>query len=53
MQIQRIIRLALSALILAVLLVDTSNIRQYAFLDQLENWTYDARLNFSRPDTRD
>ncbi|MFT7672618.1 MAG: adenylate cyclase [Gammaproteobacteria bacterium] len=53
MQIQRIIRLALCALILAVLLVDTSNIRQYAFLDQLENWTYDARLNFSRPDTRD
>jgi adenylate cyclase len=53
MQIQRIIRLALSALILAALLVDTSNFRQYAFLDQLENWTYDARLNFTRPDTRD
>ena len=53
MQLQRIIRLVLSALILVVLLVDTSGLFKYPFLKQLENWTYDARLNFTRPDTID
>lgn len=53
MQGQRIVRLALSALILVVLLLDTSGFYQYPFLNQLENWTYDARLNFTRPDTQD
>ena len=53
MQVQRIIRLALSALILIALLLDTSGLYQYPFVDQLENWTYDARLNFTRPDTVD
>jgi len=53
MQVQRIIRLALSALILSALLLDTSGIYQYPFISQLENWTYDARLNFTRPDTVD
>ena len=53
MQLQRIIRLALSAIILLVLLVDTSGIYKYPFLKQLENWTYDARLNFNRLDTID
>ena len=53
MQVQRIIRLALSALILIALLLDTSGIYQYPFISQLENWTYDARLNFTRPDTVD
>lgn len=53
MRLQRIIRLALSAIILLVLLVDTSGIYKYPFLKQLENWTYDARLNFNRLDTID
>lgn len=50
---QRIIRLALSALILAALLIDASGYYKYPFLDQLENWTYDVRLNATRPDTKD
>ncbi|MCP4188211.1 MAG: adenylate/guanylate cyclase domain-containing protein [Gammaproteobacteria bacterium] len=53
MHVQRTIRLALSALILLALLLDTSGIVQYPFIAQLENWTYDARLNFTRPDTLD
>jgi adenylate cyclase len=53
MQLQRIIRLVLSALILFVLLIDTSGLYKYPFIKQLENWTYDARLNFTRLDTLD
>ncbi len=53
MQLQRIVRLALSALILGVLLIDTSGLYKYPFVKQLENWTYDARLNFTRPDSID
>lgn len=53
MQFQRIIRLVLSALILCVLLIDSSGLYKYPFIKQLENWTYDARLNFTRPDTID
>ncbi len=53
MHAQRITRLALSALILAVLLLDASGVYRYPFVNQLENWTYDARLNFTRPDTLD
>lgn len=53
MRLQRIVRLILSALILAVLLVDTSGLNKYPFIKQLENWTYDARLNFTRLDTID
>ncbi len=53
MQLQRIVRLVLSALILLVLLIDTSGYYKYPFIKQLENWTYDARLNFTRPDSID
>ncbi len=53
MQLQRIIRLVLSALILFFLLVDTTGLFKYPFIKQLENWTYDARLNFTRLDTID
>ena len=53
MQLQRGIRLALSALILLVLLIDTTGLYKYPFLIQLENWTYDARLNFTLPNTLD
>jgi adenylate cyclase len=53
MQLQRIIRLALSLLILLALLVDTADFHNYPFLTKLENWTYDARLNFTRLDTID
>ena len=53
MQFQRILRLALSVLILIALLLNTSGTLRYPFLDQLENWTYDARLNFARPNTLD
>lgn len=53
MQVQRIIRLAISALILITLLLDTSGVYRYPFISQLENWTYDARLNFTLPDTLD
>jgi len=53
MKLQRIVRLVLSAFILLVLLVDTSGLYKYPFIKQLENWTYDARLNFTRPDSID
>ncbi|MBC8211812.1 MAG: adenylate/guanylate cyclase domain-containing protein [Gammaproteobacteria bacterium] len=53
MQLQRIIRLLLSLLILASLLIDASGLFHYPFLQKLENWTYDSRLNFTRPDTID
>jgi len=53
MKLQRIIRLVLSALILCALLINTSGLFKYPFIKQLENWTYDARLNFTRPDTID
>ncbi|MDH3386697.1 MAG: adenylate/guanylate cyclase domain-containing protein [Gammaproteobacteria bacterium] len=53
MQLQRMVRLALSGVILLVLLVDTSGLYKYPFIKQLENWTYDARLNFTRLDTID
>ena len=53
MQFQRILRLVLSAVILIALLVDTSGAFKYPFLNQLESWTYDARLNFTRLDTID
>jgi adenylate cyclase len=53
MHFQRILRFALSALILIALLINASGVYQYSFLNQLENWTYDARLNFSRPDSID
>lgn len=53
MQSQRIIRLLLSLLVLIALLIDTSDLHNYPFLQKLENWTYDARLNFTRPDTTD
>ena len=53
MKLQRIVRLVLSALILLALLVDTSGLYKYPFLKQLENWTYDTRLNFTRPNTLD
>jgi len=53
MQLQRIVRLVLNALILCVILIDTSGLNKYPFIKQLDNWTYDARLNFTRPDTID
>ena len=53
MQLQRIIRLVLSALLLFILLIDTSGLYKYPFLKQLENWTYDTRLNFTLPNTID
>ncbi len=53
MQIQRIVRLASGGLILLALLIDTSGLYKYPFVKQLENWTYDTRLNFTRLDTID
>lgn len=53
MQSQRIIRLLLSLFVLLALLVDASDLYKYPFLQKLENWTYDARLNFTRPNTMD
>lgn len=53
MQFQRILRFGLSALILFALLINALGTYRYSFLKQLESWTYDARLNFSRPDSID
>jgi len=53
MQLQRIIRLVLSLLVLIALLIDASGLYQYPFVKKLEDWTYDARLNFTRPNTSD
>jgi adenylate cyclase len=52
-QFQRILRFSLSALILLILLLNTTGIYRYPAVDQLENWTYDARLNLTRPNTLD
>ena len=49
MQLQRIIRLALSLIVLVALLIDTSKLYHYPFLDGLENFTYDTRLNLTLP----
>jgi len=53
MQLQRIIRLILSLAVLLALLVDTSDLYNYPFITKLDNWTYDARLNFTRPNDID
>jgi len=53
MKLQRLVRLVFSALILFILLIDTSGLYKYPFIKQLENWTYDARLNFTLPDSID
>ena len=53
MLIQRILRITLGGIILLTLLVDTFGIIKYPFLNQLENWTYDARLNYKRLNTID
>ncbi len=53
MQLQRIIRLVISLVILLALLIDTSNLYNYPFVRKLEDWTYDARLNFTLLNTRD
>lgn len=53
MQLQRIIRLVISLVILLALLIDTSDLYNYAFIRKLENWTYDARLNFTLLNTKD
>lgn len=53
MQLQRIIRLLLSLFVLIALLINASGLYDYEFVHKLENWTYDARLNFTRPDTID
>jgi adenylate cyclase len=53
MQFQRILRFGLSALILLALLVDTLDWHQYPYLTKLENWTYDVRLNSTRPNSLD
>ncbi|MCK5662024.1 MAG: adenylate/guanylate cyclase domain-containing protein [Thiotrichaceae bacterium] len=52
MQLQRIIRLLLSLLILIALLLNI-NLYHAPFLQQLENWTYDSRLNLTLPNTID
>ncbi len=49
MPLQRIIRLAVSLLILLALLAPLTGLVRYPFLQQLENWTYDARLNLTLP----
>ncbi len=53
MQLSRIIRLLLSLLVVVFLLLNTTHTPHYPFLQQLENWTYDARLNFTLPKTID
>ncbi|MBL7003261.1 MAG: adenylate/guanylate cyclase domain-containing protein [Gammaproteobacteria bacterium] len=53
MQLQRIVRLLFSLVLLVILLIDTTGLYQYSFLKQLENWTYDARINFTLPNTVD
>lgn len=49
MPLQRIVRLAASLLILLFILAPLSGRLNYPFLQQLENWTYDARLNLTLP----
>ena len=53
MRLQQIFRLSLSLLILIALLIDSSGLFHYPFLQKLENWTYDSRLNFTLPNTID
>ena len=53
MRFQRIIRISLSALVLLILILNTTGLVNYPFVQQLEDWTYDARLNFTRFNTVD
>ncbi len=53
MRLQQIFRLSLSLLILLALLIDASGFFHYPFIQKLENWTYDSRLNFTLPNTKD
>ncbi|MCK4707891.1 MAG: CHASE2 domain-containing protein, partial [Gammaproteobacteria bacterium] len=53
MRLQQVFRLLLSLLILITLLINASGLYHYPFLQKLENWTYDSRLNFTLPDTLD
>ncbi len=53
MQLQRLIRLLLSLLILVALLLNATDLVRYPFVQQLENWTYDARLNVTLENTID
>ena len=53
MQIQYVIRFVISLFLLLILLVDTSGLYKYTFLQKLENWSYDARLNATLENTID
>ena len=43
----------MSALVLLILILNTTGLVNYPFVQQLEDWTYDARLNFTRFNTVD
>ena len=53
MRFQRIIRISLNVLVLLILILNTTGLVNYPFVQQLEDWTYDARLNFTRFNTVD
>lgn len=50
---QRIIRSALSLLLIAPFLLHASGVFRFGFIEQLENLAYDARLNMTLPRTID
>ena len=53
MSLRRIVRIALSLAVLAIFLLHSSTLLRIPLIDSLENLAYDARLNFTLPNTVD
>lgn len=53
MSLRRIVRIALSLAVLAIFLLHSSTLLRIPLIDSLENLSYDARLNFTLPNTVD
>jgi len=51
--LRRIVRIALSLAVLAIFLLHSSTLLRIPLIDSLENLAYDARLNFTLPNTVD
>ena len=53
MSLRRIVRIALSLVVLTIFLLHSSTLLRIPLIDSLDNLAYDARLNFTLPNTVD
>ena len=53
MPLQRVFRIALSALFVGLFLLHVTRIVEFGFISNIENFTYDVRLNYTLPKTKD